>query len=240
MLKAFQVLVILMALALSHRSLASGQSLEVEVLKEQIFQLASSYEGQDDPDGSKQRSLDSLVLKLIQGRPMPPIKERIPLLKGVWKQVWGPYSYGRSRGGIDPRIGIKEIYQVVFEEGYYYNVAPYYPDGDGKREQISLLRGEFTLDSENTNGLKVRFTKYPGAEQRPENLPIWKLPSLVEKNQLENEITIVPRWIVWAFFGGGKLDEVYTDSDMRIVYGSSHRNPTDRSIYIMRRVEEGK
>ena len=206
-------------------------------LKNRILQLARSYEGQGDPDQSKQRTIEVLVQKLVEENPMPPIKDRLTTLAGVWKQVWGPYDYRNDDGGIDPTLGIKEIYQVVFAEGYYYNVAPLYPNEDTSREQIGLLRGEFKLDSADPNGLRVEFTKYPGVEPRPSGIAIWELAQLAEQDRLINEITIVPTWIVRLFFGGGKLEEVYTDHDIRILYGTKAKKGSRRSIYIMSRVK---
>lgn len=215
---------------------ASAQEDQVADLKNQIFSLAKSYEGQGDPDGSKQKALEPLVEKLIQISPMPPVKDRIGTIAGVWKQVWGPYDYRDDAGGVDPTLGVLEIYQVVSAEGYYYNVAPYYPNEDKSREQIGLLRGEFNLDSTDPNSLRVKFTDYPGVDPRPEGIEIWELAALAEAGQLKNEITVVPSWIVKLFFGGGKLEEVYTDEDMRILYGTKAKEGSKASLYIMIRV----
>ena len=206
---------------------------ESEVLKNQILELARSYEGQGDPDQSKQKTLEPLVDQLIKLNPMPPIKDRITLLQGAWKQVWGPYDYRNDNGGVDPKLGVSEIYQVVSADGYYYNVSPYYPDEDKVREQIALLRGEFKLDKKDPNSLTVKFTDYPGVEPRPINLPIWELPTLAENGTLENKVTIVPTWIVRTFFGSGTLQEVYTDNDMRLLYGQSNRRNARKSLYVM-------
>lgn len=219
-----------------HSGLASPRAQVIEDLKNQILTLAKFYEGQGDPDQSKQKKIEVLVKNLINESPMPPISDRLPALAGTWKQVWGPYDYRNNNGGIDPKLGVKEIYQVVSTEGSYYNVAPYYPNGDRSREQIGLLRGEFKLDSADPNGLLVQFTKYPGVEPRPEGINLWELAPLAEADQLENEVTIVPTWIVKLFFGGGKLEEVYTDHDMRILYGSNGKKDARRSIYVMSRV----
>lgn len=218
-------------------SIAKNENIEsTESLKAQILQMAKSYEGQGDPDQSKQKNLETLVTKLLKLNPMPPVRDRIPLLVGAWKQVWGPYDYRNDDGGVDPQIGVKEIYQVVFAGGYYYNVAPYYPDKDARREQISLLRGEYKIDSSEKNSLRARFTEYPGVDPRPSNLQLWELPALAEADTLENRISIVPTWIVKLFFGGGTLEEVYTDQDIRILYGMKAKKGSRRSIYIMSRV----
>jgi hypothetical protein len=146
------------------------------------------------------------------------------------------YDYRNKKRGIDPNLGIDEIYQVVSKDGYYYNVSPLYKGGDRSRERIGLLRGEYELDATQQNRIRVHFTRYPGLEKRPTDRPIWVLAKETEKSSLPDEITIVPTWIVWLFFGGGALDEVYTDGDMRIAYGSDNRGNA-RSLYVMTRVE---
>lgn len=236
MLNKIKSVAIFAVILASQVGMAQSSLETTESLKEQIFELAKSYEGQGDPDQSKQKILEVLVQKLIQQNQMPPIKDRISILAGAWKQVWGPYDYRNDNGGIDPKLGIKEIYQVVFADGYYYNVAPYYPSEDNSREQIGLLRGEFKLDASDPNGLRVRFTNYPGVEPRPMDVKLWELPSLADAGKLKNKVTIVPTWIVRLFFGRGKLEEVYTDQDMRILYGSKGKKGARRSIYVMSRV----
>lgn len=211
---------------------------KILALKGKILQIANNYSGQGDPDQSKQRSLEPFVNQLVQISKMPPIKERIPILAGAWKQIWGPYEYKNDDGGIDPKIGIQEIYQVVFADGYYYNVSPYYPNGNRSKEQIALLRGQFQLDPTDVNGLRVKFTNYPGVDQRPKQMNIWDLAAIAEAGQLEGKITIVPTWIVRLFFGGGKLEEVYTDNDLRILYGSKGKAGARRSLYIMTRMSQ--
>lgn len=210
---------------------------EITKVKNQIIQLAQKYSGQPDKDFSKQRSLEVPVKRLLQLKPMAPIKDRIPILAGTWKQVWGPYDYRTESRGIDPELEVKEIYQVVFKEGYYYNVSPLYKDGDRNQERIGLLRGEFKLNPEKTDTLNVRFTKYPGVEPRPKNINIWELAPRAENGTLENEITIVPTWVVEKFYRQGQLREVYTDEDLRICYGLSDRPGSKPALYIMSRVK---
>lgn len=230
----FPIFVSLLALSSASPALASTSTDE---LKAEILKLAESYQGQGDPDQSKQKTLDVLVDQLVAQNPMPPVAERINLLAGAWKQVWGPYEYRKNDGSVDPTLGFTEIYQVVFADGYYYNVAPFYPDQDRSREQIGLLRGEFNLDQSNPNALKVKFTDYPGVKPRPTKPELWELPALAESGKLENVFTIVPSWAVKLFFGGGTLEEVYTDRELRILYGTSASANARRSLYVMSRVK---
>lgn len=210
--------------------------LKVSELKARILLLAQSFEGQGDPDFSRQNALEPLVNELLALSPQLPVKDRLPLLYGAWKQVWGPYDYRNDDRGVDQELGTSEIYQVIFEGGYYYNVSPLYKKGDRNQERIGLLRGRFQLDKKNPNALNVRFTNYPGVKSRPAGQNIWDLAALAENKTLKNRTTIVPTLIVKLFFGGGALLEVYTDKDMRILYGSNNSEFKNPYLYIMTKV----
>ena len=207
-----------------------------KMIKSKIVQLAKSFEGQGDPDFSKQNAFTPLVQELLAIAPQPPVEDRLDVLAGVWRQVWGPYDYRNDDRGIDPELGIEEIYQVVSREGYYYNVSYLYKNGDKNKKRIGLLRGEYKLSKDDPNTLNVKFTNYPGASSKSDGLQLWQLPALAELGTLPNKITIVPSFLVKIFFGGGTLREVYTDDDLRILYGASKRYPENDSIYIMTRV----
>lgn len=211
---------------------------DVSRIKRQIIDLATSYAGQGDPDYSRQRSLEVLVEKLLVTAPQPPVRDRMNLIYGTWKQVWGPYDYRRAGSrGIDPELGIDEIYQTVFPGGYYYNISPLYKDGDRSRVRIGLLRGEYGFNSDKPNQVNVHFTSYRGINGYPADRPIWQLAPLAEAGTLPDTISIVPQIIVRLFFNSGTLDEVYTDETLRITYGLSNSANDKRSIYIMTRVE---
>ena len=210
---------------------------EIEALKKNIIELAESYKGQPDQDFSKQKSLDVLVNQLLALAPQPPVAQRLELLYGPWEQVWGPYDYRNNDRGVDPELGVDEIYQVIFPDGYYYNVSPLYKKGNRNKERIGLLRGEFKLDESEPNVLRVQFTSYPGVKPRPTEYALWELPALAESKELKNRITIVPSVVVRLFFGAGALREVYTDENLRIAYGSNGKNFEDESIYILRKVK---
>jgi hypothetical protein len=221
----------------AHAAPAAGSNAEVGMIKSEIVSLAKSFAGQGDAEFSRQKAFDPLIKRLLRANPQAALQDRLPLLYGAWKQVWGPYDYRGNKRGVDPEIGVDEIYQVVFQGGYYYNVTPLYKNGDRTRERIALLRGEFKPDPEFPDVLLVRFTRYPGLSGRPKsgpNLP--GLPRLVEEGKLQSDIAIVPTWIVRAFFGGGALKEVYTDADLRILYGADSNRFERPALYIMTRV----
>lgn len=209
----------------------------VQETKREILTLAESYSGQGDPDRSKQKSFESLVQKLLSQAPQPALKDRLSLLAGAWKQIWGPYDYRNERRGVDPNLGVDEIYQVVSEHGFYYNVAPEYKGGDRSRERILLLRGEYRLDDKNANLLRVRFTSLSSVTARPADKQLWQLPALAESHELNNRTTVLPGFLVRLFFGGGALREVHTDQEMRITYGSNGKDLSKDFIYVMTRVK---
>ena len=214
----------------------TGKIESVRSVKQDILSLAASYKGQGDPDFSKQRAIEALVQKLVALSPPPPVKEQLQLLYGAWKQVWGPYNYRNDKRGVDPELGVDEIYQVVFRGGYYYNVAPNFKKGDKTKVRIGFLRGEYRLDRQNDNLLRVKFTNLTGIKVRPTDKQLWELPVLVEANQLPGRTTVLPGYLVRLLFGRGALQEVYTDEDLRILYGSDGKHFDKKFIYVMRRV----
>ena len=217
--------------------LFSGQAFSNSVAdtKEKLLDKALYYQGQGDPDRKIQDELQLIVNELLKKAPQKPVKDRLALLYGSWKQVWGPYDYRGKKRGVDSSIKADEIYQTIFKDGYYYNTSPVLSN---KSEKIGLLRGEFnTLRDKNTNLLKIQFTNYPGLKTRPNSIPLWKLPDLVEKKLLKNPITIVPTFVVKYFFSGGFLNEVYTDEDLRVTYGTDNKGNLQNYLYVMKRVK---
>ncbi len=211
---------------------ANGASRAVSAIKSDIVRLARTFEGQGDPNFTRQRKLDALVKELLVAAPQPPVKQRLDLLTGAWRQIWGPYEYRNDSRGVDPKSTPAEIYQVVFADGYYWNVTPLKGENT-----IALLRGEYSVVDAEGDFIKARFTRYPGNEGRPAGMQLWELAKRAEARNLPNPTTVVSEFIVYWFFGGGYLREVYTDQTLRITYGGSKLNDrSDEFIYVMERV----
>ena len=210
---------------------------DTEQTKRTILKIAQSYQGQGDSDGSKQRRLEKLVTKLLRENPQAPVSHRLPLLYGAWKQVWGPYDYRSNDRGVDPALDPANIIQVIFKDGYYYNVNPTRTK-KGKAKGITLLRGEFVQDPEQANHLNVRFTNLRRLKgPMPTGLRLQDLPELSEVRSLSGERTVLPAFFVRLFFGGGTLNEVYTDHDLRILFGSGRDGGPGNYIYVMKRLQ---
>jgi len=205
-----------------------------EDLKKNILLLAEKYQGTGDPDLQKQKELEGLVKQLLIVSPQEPVSKRLDLIEGSWQQIWGPYDYSSDNRGVEPSIDVKNIYQVVFKDGYYYNVNP---NPLKKELTIGLLRGEYWLDTERENVLNVKFTKFNVVRGCPGNgIGYLELPFLSETKQISNEFWFIPGFVVRLFFGGGSLREVYTDKDIRITYGSEQNDLNKNFIFILKRV----
>ncbi len=232
-MKQIKLLFLLLSIFSTVCSAKDLDLMNLEELKTELVQRASNYTGLGDPDFKIQNELEPLVKRILEVNPQVPVKDRLPLLYGVWKQVWGPYDYQGNDRGVDPSIEPKEIYQVIDPDGFYYNVSPSYKNGDRKKERINYLKGQYRLSSKNPNGLDVKFRKFPGMKKRPDVRPIYDFVKEAEDGTLPNQITIVPTFIVRLFFGGGTLVEVYTDSNLRILYGSNDDEFKNKYLYVM-------
>ncbi len=221
--------------SLSFSALANNFE-DTQKTKEKILSLAQKYQGQGDPDLKIQKELQPLVDKLLTLNPQPKVKDRLDLLYGTWKQVWGPYNYRDNKRGVDSSLKADEIYQVISPLGFYYNVNPNLDKKKGNVQRIDFLKGEYVVSPTNPNGLNVQFVKYIGMKNRPTDKNIFEYIEEAEKNQLPNQITVVPRFIVKLFFGGGTLVEVYTDENLRILYGTNNKEFQIPYLYIMTKV----
>ncbi|MFZ4715431.1 MAG: hypothetical protein ACOYL6_17030 [Bacteriovoracaceae bacterium] len=230
-------IIMTLAIILSGQTFANNYE-DIKVLKELIVKTAGKYQGLGDPDFKIQNELEPLVNKLLTLQPQTTVINRLPLIFGVWKQVWGPYEYRKNDRSVDPTLNPKEIYQVVSPEGFYYNVSPNLDPKGRKEKNINYLKGKYVLSKKDPNGLDVKFVKFIGMKTRPTEKAIYQYVEEAERNQLPTQITIVPKLIVKLFFGGGTLREIYTDEDLRILYGSNNKEFKNQYLYIMTRVND--
>ncbi len=216
-------------------SLATGAEVaQVRALENRILKSARSFQGQGDPDRKIQRHLEALVSKLLAAAPQVPVTKRLDVIKGPWKQIWGPYDYRDDKRGVDPKLDVRNIFQVVFD-GYYYNVNPSLKNG--KVTKTVLLRGEFQSSPNDENALQARFTNLRKIRGLPtDGLRLIDLPELSEARSLPGESTALPSFFVKAFFGGGTLKEVYTSDRLRLIFGSGKSGGPNNYLYVMERV----
>ena len=230
-MSSLRVLCLTLTLLLTAAPVLAEPSRDAAAIKADILRLARSFFGQGDHDFSRQRALNVLVDELLAVAPQPPVSQRLHLLQGAWKQVWGPYDYRDDKRGIDPRFTLDQMYQVVFPLGVYYNVSPF----QGRHgEMVSLLRGEYSLVEGYPNMIAGELTDFWGNQGWPKDIPVWEFPAMAERETLPRRRVIVPSFIIWFFADTGYFREVYTDRELRITYGGdSLTERDDEYIYIL-------
>jgi hypothetical protein len=221
-------------LAQSASSFAADDSIRtINVVKADIFEMAESFKGQGDTDFSRQKQLEPLVQELLALSPQGTVPQRLKLLVGPWKQIFGPYGFTADRRA-NRMLDADNIYQIIYEGGYYYNVARNKFLGI---ETTALFRGNYGVINDTT--LSAQFNKTSlilGSKKSPQDFIA--LAPLSEAGTLKGEI-MFPRFLSGNIMAQkGTLREVYTDADMRIMYGSTENAVLKDYIYIMRRVPE--
>ena len=210
---------------------AADKKLMVKQVKSNIMQIAQNFSGMGDPDGQIQAQLQIQVDRLIALSPQKRVKDRLDLIVGPWKQIFGPYEFSAERSEnstLDP----EHVYQIVYEDGYYYNVGQNNYFG---AKVISALRGIYELQDDGL--LAVQFTdvrfRWGTLEEATDYV---SLPALIENKEIRS--LRIPDFFTGPIFRiTGTLREVYTDQDMRILYGSTSDGTFDDYIYIMKRVD---
>ena len=140
------------AIAAPVKSKASVTRDRIEDLIIQIEDIAYNAQGvydSDDNDPAVRAKLDPLVDELVSLVPKRTEAEKLPDVLGVWYQVWsdGPGA-PKGQGAL-----ADSIYQVVFPEGYYWNIGR---DQFGQTKSMGFLRGKFTVADD---ALQIEFTK---------------------------------------------------------------------------------
>ena len=218
-----KTLIVLMSLLLSFSTFAQSC---VQILKSDIMTLAKTYEGQEDRDGSKQKALEVLVEELEQLIEPLTIEEKAQKIIGEWRQVFGPYSE-KADGTITPGMVTEHIYQTIFPNNIYYNVALTKLAG---LRSVVLLKGKYDILPQ---AIKAEFTKQSLLLR---NIPLEgfsKLPAKLEAGDLR--VVNLPDRLPPVGLGG-ELLEVYADDELRILRGTSP-SYTKTALLIMEKVK---
>lgn len=204
-----------------------------EEIKSEILTVARSFQGQGDPDFSKQAKLDGLVKELLSvSPPQVRVADRLNLLTGAWKQVFGPYVFNSSRG-TTRLIDADNIYQIIKPNGVYFNVArtPFL----GK-SLTTVFEGQYKVIGEETLSAQfVKMTLLWGAQASPQAYV--GLPDKIMAGTAPNVIKI-PGFLSRSVMNQkGTLKEVYTDADLRLMYGSTDDGVLKDFVYVLQRVK---
>ncbi len=223
-MKQLQFLIIALFLSITSANSFETKQEEITFLKQEILALAYSFEGQADIDGSKQEEIEVKIQELLLLVPRLSFQDRAVKAIGAWRQVWGPYAFDDSQT-VPDRIDVKNIYQVIKPEGYYYNFAQY---NFGNRLIRSFLRGNFEIRDDR---IAVEFNR-TGLILGNSDTP---MPGLVDG--LENRTVRAVRFPDFLPPSGirGGLIEIYADDEIRLNYGTVGDNLDNPALFVMER-----
>ncbi|QDK37159.1 PAP/fibrillin family protein [Bdellovibrio sp. NC01] len=196
----------------------------IKELKYEILQIAFDAQGEFDTDDNSvevRQKLDPLVDELASLVPARTEQEKLIDVIGTWYQVWADGPGGQ------PGMGARadSIWQVVFPEGYYWNVAR---DQYGEAKNMGYLRGKFTVGD---NALNIEFTKAvtnpDWSYSEPTRLAMLAEFGAFDKNPAPPEQSPIGK--------KGILQNVYVDEDIRIVRGGGGDFGNNTYLYILER-----
>lgn len=194
-------------------------------LKKAILKVAQRAQGEcDDQDNDPRvrQALDSLTERLLALTPARSAAEKLPQVLGVWKQVWSDAPFTSIPGAC---FDADEIYQVVFEDGFYYNIAEVaFPD----QTSVGFTRGEYTARD---SSLSVRFTRSISVFGVIEDFP-----DLTEASLRVESGEITPDFTRPTADEDLTLVNVYVDDRLRIVADNQDLSESE-SIFILERVD---
>ncbi|WP_413580923.1 PAP/fibrillin family protein [Bdellovibrio sp. HCB288] len=218
---------ILMTLSFGYTSttLAQDDKDRIAELKQQILDISRTAQGEydgDDNDPTVRAKLDPLVNELVTLVPARTETEKLSQVVGAWQQVWadGPGGGPPGSGGA---LG-SAVFQVVFPDGYYWNVAKNRIAG---AESMGFLRGKFEID---VGKLNIEFTKSVGA-------PGWVATGtesyMLAMRAEVGEYDAVPT--PGPIGKKGFLANTYVDEDIRICTGGGDDFGPGTYLYVLER-----
>jgi hypothetical protein len=200
----------------------------LKALKSFIVNTARSFQGKCDADDNRpefRQKLENLVSVLLKLAPKQTEAEKLPKVAGGWQQVWAD----QSGGAPGTCVSAKDIYQVVFSEGYYWNISK---NITSNGEALGLLRGTYEVLPEL---LRIEFTDQAFSPVYPPKGT--KLVELAAKAE-RREFTALPKNFPVGL--KGDLANIYVDDTLRVVRGKSDLTPNTTSLFILVRADKIK
>jgi hypothetical protein len=198
----------------------------ISELKSEIMALSKASQGKPDLDGKLQEAIEVKVQDLEKVIPFLTMEEKALKIAGPWRQVFGPYS-ANGDGTIPFGSRTDKIYQIIFPNGFFYNVALFEKAG---LKLAFLLKGKYVVTSEAIEGTFVRNSI---VSRKLDENQLHTLPSRLEEGSVS--ATHLPTRLPPVGLGG-QLLEVYSDKDVRILRGKTPQF-TRPALYIMERVQ---
>lgn len=194
-------------------------------LKKAIFKVSRSAQGEcDDQDNEPQvrEALNHLTARLLDITPDRSATEKLPQVVGVWQQVWSDSRFTSIPGAC---FEADKIFQVVFEDGFYYNIAEInFPD----QTFVSFTRGTYVVKD---SSLSVSFTDNISVIGTLDDFPdLTEAARQVENGEIEPDLTRPT--------GGENLTliNLYVDDHLRIV-GNDPTPSQANELFVLERVD---
>jgi hypothetical protein len=203
-----------------------AEDLRVSELKSEIMALAKESGGKPDLEGKLQSALEEKVQDLEKIIPFETMEEKASKVVGSWHQIFGPYS-AKGDGTIPFGSRTDKIYQIIFPGGLFYNVALF---EKARLKAVFLLKGSYKVTDESIEGTFVRNSIMI---RDIDEEKLFTLPSLLEAGSLS--VIHLPKQLPPVGFGG-KLLEVYADSELRILRGVTAQFSRP-ALYVMEKVK---
>jgi hypothetical protein len=205
----------------------------VLAIKFQLRNLSEQYQGDCNQQVNNiiRPQLDSLVDQLLSLTPYHTEEEYLPLVVGGWQQIWsdGPTGPPLDVGGANVCTVSSQIYQVVYQGGYYWNLSKNIING---RVTTGYLRGEYRLQGKD-DPLSIRFTQLTGTTLFP--FPGTPLERLTD--QAEDGLFDAGNMDGYVVGSTGTLANIYVDDDFRVVHGTAPQYPGQTFLYILDRTQ---
>lgn len=204
----------------SAQAIASSEV--IQQLKKEIIEMAYSFEGQADLDGTKQAALEEKIEELVTYIPNLTMTEKAIRAIGSWRQIWGPYAFDDSQT-VPDRMDVKNIYQVISPDGYYYNFGQY---KFRSRVVRSFVRGIYDIQEDR---IEVEFDGNGIILGQPQT-PMYELVDALETRNIR--AIRFPDFVPPIGIKGA-LIEVYADADIRINYGVVGADISKPALFVM-------
>lgn len=204
---------------------AIGEQRRVAVLKAAILGISERAQGTCDEDDNNRvvaAILNRLTDRLVAVTGSRTEPEKLPQVTGGWKQVWSDLDSGSPIC-----TSADDIYQVVFPDGYYWNIAELAAPGAPASQ--GFLRGAYEVTPD---FLEIEFTRQAVS-------PVVSPPGtdLVDLAGRAEAGAFVPLPAGPPVGVRGELQNTYVDDDLRIVRGLDDRPGATASIFVLVRAD---
>jgi len=178
----------------------------------------------DDNDPAIRERLSTWADRLVALGPDLPEGDKVDLVVGEWEQLWSDAPFSELPGFC--YVGDR-MWQLVFAEGYYYNLA----NVENRREGVrrNFVRGVFTVEPES---LAVEFTDAYFAEGMfDESTDLTAAALAAEAGEVERGDPSFP-----PVGSSARLKNLYVDEVLRITTDGASASDSS-NIFVMRRVD---